>query len=486
MVIEFNGNKYIKGATDNGLGRLCFDIFKHYLYKNQDKSIEQIKETFNEIKNNSVLSENEFNEWYENANDNGKDKRYFGFGRFENDKIEFKNELLYFTTQWGNNEKYKNVDNMIHFAQKQGYIINNSNNLDENYNKKNTVKQPLNQILYGSPGTGKTYNTINKALEIIFSDKLTKDDYKKGMLKEERLLDLSKEILTEEEKKNSDTTPRKIIQYCFEKLKKAGQIEFITFHQSYGYEEFVEGIKAEIDENNNISYTVKSGIFKRISEHAKELKIEKSSSYDFENNVNIWKISLGNSQNSYEDFLFDFCIENNKIVLGFGEYIDFSDCKDRNSIADRLNDKESYSYPPTAIDTLKNKMKMGDIVIVSYGNTMTRAIGKVSSEYHLIDNDILDSYVQARSVDWLLVPSEPFSYEKILKKRFSQMTIYNIKNNVKIDELRELLSKKESTENNNKNFVLIIDEINRGNISKIFGELITLIEDSKRIGSEKR
>ena len=53
----------------------------------------------------------------------------------------------------------------------------------------------------------------------------------------------------------------------FEEYKKAGQIEFITFHQSFSYEEFVEGIKAET-KDENISYEVKAGIFKKLCEKA--------------------------------------------------------------------------------------------------------------------------------------------------------------------------------------------------------------------------
>ena len=103
---------------------------------------------------------------------------------------------------------------------------------------KSTQKQALNQILYGSPGTGKTFNTINKAIEIIDSDFYQQNKYNREALKEK-----------------------------FEEYKKAGQIEFITFHQSFSYEEFVEGIKAETSEDN-ISYEVKSGVFKKLSNKA--------------------------------------------------------------------------------------------------------------------------------------------------------------------------------------------------------------------------
>jgi len=123
-----------------------------------------------------------------------------------------------------------------------------------------------------------------------------------------------------------------------------------------------------------------------------------------------------------------------------------------------------------------------NIVLVSYGNGKLRAVAKIIGEYKFLNDDNLNNYQQSRAVEWLLVPDEPFSYEKILKKQFSQMSIYDIKNNVKINSLKELL-----THNTEilKPYILIIDEINRGNISKIFGELITLIELSKRIGADE-
>ncbi|HIC5442773.1 TPA: AAA family ATPase, partial [Campylobacter jejuni] len=95
-----------------------------------------------------------------------------------------------------------------------------------------------NQILYGSPGTGKTYHTIDKALEIL-GENLESRDEKKAK---------------------------------FDEYVKNGQIVFTTFHQSYGYEEFVEGIKPSLnsDENSQINYKVKDGIFKELCKKALE------------------------------------------------------------------------------------------------------------------------------------------------------------------------------------------------------------------------
>ncbi len=140
-------------------------------------------------------------------------------------------------------------------------------NINENTNERNNsgkvYKQPLNQILYGPPGTGKTYNTIIKAMEIIGTIKINYD-------KEHNVLNY--EELQEE----------------FNKLKQSKQIEFVTFHQSYSYEEFIEGIKPVINDNNNdIKYEYNYGIFKELC-----LRAEK----DKENNyvIVIDEINRGN------------------------------------------------------------------------------------------------------------------------------------------------------------------------------------------------
>ena len=50
---------------------------------------------------------------------------------------------------------------------------------------------------------------------------------------------------------------------------KLGQIEFITFHQSYSYEELVEGIRPNLDGENELTYSLEKGIFKSVSDRAK-------------------------------------------------------------------------------------------------------------------------------------------------------------------------------------------------------------------------
>ncbi|EJM0525105.1 AAA family ATPase, partial [Campylobacter jejuni] len=114
------------------------------------------------------------------------------------------------------------------------------NDGSEMSNKKENKNLSLNQILYGPPGTGKTYHTIDKALEIIS--------------KEEKI-----QIPSEDDRINR--------KKLFDEYVKNGQIVFTTFHQSYGYEEFVEGIKPIIDNDENsqeVKYDVKDGIFKEL------------------------------------------------------------------------------------------------------------------------------------------------------------------------------------------------------------------------------
>ncbi len=131
--------------------------------------------------------------------------------------------------------------------------------IDETIDKNNTkigdlqMMHSLSQILYGPPGTGKTYETIALALEIINE----KEQLDKEIL--EILQKLQKSIISKEE--------RKKLLHIFEHYKEKGQIEFVTFHQSYSYEEFVEGIKPDL-ENEQISYKVEDGIFKRLCTHA--------------------------------------------------------------------------------------------------------------------------------------------------------------------------------------------------------------------------
>ena len=257
-----------------------------------------------------------------------------------------------------------------------------------NGQQKDKVNFPLNQILYGPPGTGKTYNTIAKAIEII------------------ELRRVEKEEIKDEEK-------RKALKKQFDEYVQSGQIKFVTFHQSYGYEEFVEGLKA-YTEDKNIHYRVEDGIFKEICKRIKECKEHKK-----------WKVP----QISEDRF-------------------------------DKLYDIYAANLPNYAKNETSNKkLKTSD-----------------GYEFYLYKNTAQGIEARsASSADGNPMPMSKDSLKKILFDQDNSKSSYRYGTHPDA-VLEDMLS--------TMPYVLIIDEINRGNISKIFGELITLIEPSKRLGAD--
>ena len=393
-----------------------------------------------------------------------KVKRYIRFQEYcQNQLIPIMNDTL------GCQNTLLDAQDFIRFVDK--YILKNINNLEYNKDAVKTVQykethmnkntNPLNQILYGPPGTGKTYNTIIKAMDII-NPKLVQRD-KDGNVEKYN------ELKTE-----------------FDKLKQQGQIEFVTFHQSYSYEEFVEGIKPDIskwnDDGSELKYVGKDGIFKNICEHAKPIKVSsiKHQPIDF-SNTKVFKMSLGNTLEK-EDDIYEYCISNDVVALGFKD-VDFSDCKTSQDFKDKDD-----SWGATALERFINWMDVGDIIIISNGNKNFRAIAQVTGNYYY-DRTTPIRYSHFRKVEWLY-KGEDIYYSKINNKVFSQQSIYgyfdpskkgmpNYNPDLNTQELNNIITGKVDKEIALPH-ILIIDEINRGNISKIFGELITLIEEDKR------
>lgn len=279
----------------------------------------------------------------------------------------------------------------------------------EKINSENRQVYPLNQILYGPPGTGKTYNTVNKAIEII----------------ENRFV--------------ADNEDREDLKEKFEEYKKAGQIEFITFHQSYGYEEFVEGIKAET-KDGEIQYDIKAGIFKKLSNKAKE---------NFENSKKApEELAQEKTQRQKLDMFLNDSLEDEREFLKTkgGKFKIIA--LDENEIKVHTEDSNYSNQEIT--------LKIDEFLEIIKAQKLFDTSRQMAREVFNIDNQ--------RQKD---------TYYLSLHKEFAKENFENIED--KSDTFKEEI----------KNFVLIIDEINRGNISKIFGELITLIEDSKRIGGDE-
>jgi 5-methylcytosine-specific restriction protein B len=314
----------------------------------------------------------------------------------------------------------------------------------------------VNRILFGPPGTGKTYRTVDEALRI-----------------------LDPEFLSENE------GDRAALKARFNALSQSGHIRFVTFHQSFSYEDFVEGIRASTDESTGaLRYEVEDGVFKQICEAARSRAVQETGSGVDIAGRRIWKLSLGDSNT--EQYIFDECMDKGVALMGFGAEADLSGVATRADIFERIKaagaEVKSDDYAVTALDQFVRRMKTGDLVVVSQGNLKFRAIGEVTGGYMHLDRDGADTYSQARPVRWLRQYEPARPYTELMESRFSQMTIYE-PSTINKERLAALLAPEQPTERGPEPRVLIIDEINRGNVSRVFGELITLIEPSKREGA---
>ncbi|MBX7492064.1 AAA family ATPase [Qipengyuania sp. 1NDW9] len=338
---------------------------------------------------------------------------------------------------------------------------------EEESKSESTVEArgPTNLILYGPPGTGKTYNTTARAIELI--DGVTN--------------------LTFEQARDR-----------YNVLREAGQIRFVTFHQSYSYEDFVEGLRPETggsdNEDNETSagfrLEPRDGIFREISKLAEQARKTSGKGGDFDlSGRQFFKMSLGRAGS--EDHIYDAAIEGGYIVLGWGGEVDWSDPRydEYQAIHDKWNEIEPGTSGNAGnisqVWRFRSSMNVGDIVIVSEGNSKFRAIGVVKSDYYFEPTDVR-TYNHRRDVDWLVVLDEALPVETIYDGAFTMQSCYPLKTaKVKKEGVARLLPTDEPTyEGAPDQFVLIIDEINRANVSKVFGELITLLEPDKRLGAK--
>jgi len=274
----------------------------------------------------------------------------------------------------------------------------------------------------------------------------------------------------------------------YRELEKAKRIDFTTFHQSIGYEEFVEGMRPMSNETGaGFTLEAKDGIFKNICNLAKTSTTEskQAEKYDFTNRQ-FYKMSLGAVSDG--PYIYDAAIGGNYLVLGWGGDVDWTDEKYRtwSNVAKKWREKE-----PEATGNSGNiaqvwcfrNMNIGDIVIVSNGNLQFRAIGEITGDYYYEEGGIGGNH--KRKVKWLLILETPLPATLIQTGNFSQISCYSLQwQSIKMDAILNLIGGDETSPNEANNFVLIVDEINRANISKVLGELITLIEHDKRIGAE--
>jgi 5-methylcytosine-specific restriction protein B len=329
---------------------------------------------------------------------------------------------------------------------------------------------PTNLILYGPPGTGKTFSTAAEAVRLC-----------DGALPDGGV---------------------EAIRRRYEELTKARQIQFVTFHQSYSYEDFVEGLRPttagdEEEDSSGAAVTAGfrlkpvAGVFREIAtlaEQARKAAADGRHGGDFDlTGRQFWKMGLGAIGS--DDHVYSSAIAGGYVALGWGADVDWSDPRFANYV--EMQKEWAARYPDDHARSqtaqpwvLRNQIKRNDIIIVPYGNSAFRAIGEVVGDYYFnLSED--GSYNHRRAVRWILTLDEPLPLDTIIDGNFTMRTLYNIpEHRLRKEALSRLLSGLPATSGPRRpdQFVLIIDEINRANISKVFGELITLIEPDKRIG----
>lgn len=326
---------------------------------------------------------------------------------------------------------------------------------------------PLNQILYGPPGTGKTYETIRAALKILEPQAVESYD----------ICIASKAGIVEKAKARAELKQR------FDAFCNDERIRFVTFHQSFAYEDFVEGLRPVLNDKDQIEYRTEPGVFKLICDKANKSQLTPIAG--IRDNARIWKISINGTGTSNTK---SYCLKNGEMRIGWGNAGDLLQARNTYYEALGSGDKGTLGY-------FAEEIQIGDIVLCIRSADEIEAIGVVQSDYFYEANppaDVIQDYQQVRKVNWLYtglkLPIAPLNENK----GFTLKTVYPMYR-FTWTELLGYLAKSEQpfaalqsqTTDKPAPCVLIIDEINRGNISRIFGELITLIEPSKRAGNDE-
>jgi len=334
---------------------------------------------------------------------------------------------------------------------------------------------PLNQIFFGPPGTGKTYKTSSEAIRIA-----DPDFYKANEKDREKLKQRFRELLIKDWK-----NPQK------------GQISFCTFHQSFSYEDFIEGIKPVVEKQEEtidgvagLKYNVEAGIFKKMARRARYFASGEAHKDKLRLNLSdtgfmqaqFYKLSLG--ERSMPDYkgIYEYCIKNSLVSIGFMDGLNLAELGEAEIY--KLAEKEKLSKNESqALSLFIHYLKKDNYVVILEDNVRVSALGRVTGDY-FYKKDAPIRHNHFRSVEWIIKDAD-IPVEEIYTQPFSQQTIYKLNKdwvNKEFFVQQPASAHKEEL----PNFVLIIDEINRGNISQIFGELITLIEDDKREGKPEQ
>ena len=374
------------------------------------------------------------------------------------------------------------------------------------------IAYPLNQILYGPPGTGKTYNAIKKAVAI--ADRLSEADLDRKYPKREELTKRYRQLVEEK------------------------RVVFTTFHQSMAYEDFIEGIKPVTRNDGSISYEVVPGIFKQLCKLSSQAWLS-GANQNSKATIPIEQPSIQISDNMFND-LFDAYLEtlpddseteHSSVVLytvrgkpfevfrainkpkiivraGLKRTPSPISKKELLQIYRKLKRPNFGSYEKILINEILNLRSNDNYTAIS--NIFDQAYTKLCSDLKSMSEPVMKVKTPSGTEFGISLnkkgnlnvhtapefkPSVTLTkdniYSYVIGKNFPPYDKGYFLGVIKLlqDKYGFIQITQESNENSNGlsplPFVLIIDEINRGNVSQIFGELITLIEPDKRLGKEE-